>query len=111
MKFIETRKFTEIITKLLTDDGYKELQEFSIKNPKAGKVIKNTGGLRKLRWNVEGKGKRGGIRTLYYYADIHSIFFMIYAYPKNVADNITKQQSKLFKSLLDKIKKELEDNG
>jgi hypothetical protein len=111
MKFIETKKFTELITKLLNDDGYKELQEFLIKNPKAGKVIKNTGGLRKLRWAIEGKGKRGGIRTLYYYADMHSIFFMIYAYPKNVADNITKQQSKMFKTLIDNIKMELEKNG
>ena len=111
MKFIETPKFTDIITKLLKDDQYKELQEYLIKNPKAGATIPGTGGLRKLRWSLDGRGKRGGIRTLYYYADIHSVFFMIYAYPKNVTDNITQKQAKELRGLIEIIKKELKDNG
>ena len=111
MEFKETKKFTELITGLLNDDDYKDLQEFLIVNPKAGDVIQRTGGLRKIRWSTKIKGKSGGIRTLYYYAEINSIIFMIYAYPKSKKDNITSQQAKAFKSVIDNIKKDNKDNG
>ena len=107
MEFKETKKFTEIITSLLTDNEYRELQEYLINNPKAGTVIQNTGGLRKLRWALSGKGKSGGIRTLYYYADISSIIFMIYAYSKSEMENITDKEALIFKKLIDVIKQEL----
>jgi mRNA-degrading endonuclease RelE of RelBE toxin-antitoxin system len=109
MEFKEVKKFTEVIVDLLNDNDYKELQEFLIINPKAGDVIKKTGGLRKIRWSTKTKGKSGGIRTLYYYADINNIIFMIYAYPKSKTDNITDEQAKIFKKMIDTIKKELKN--
>jgi len=49
----------------LDDDDLKELQEYLFENPSSGVVIAGTGGLRKLRWKVPGKGKRGGARVIY----------------------------------------------
>ena len=67
MEIVETSIFTKEITRILTDDEYKEFQNFLIANPKAGAVIKGSGGLRKVRWKVKRSGKSGGIRTIYYY--------------------------------------------
>lgn len=51
MEFIETSFYTKYITSLLSDDEYKNLQNFLVEHPKSGKVIKGSGGLRKLRWD------------------------------------------------------------
>ena len=67
MEIAETSIFTKEITRILTDDEYKELQNFLVTQPKSGAVIKGSGGLRKVRWKVNGRGKSGGIRTIYYY--------------------------------------------
>ena len=61
MEFIETSIFTKTITSLLPEDDYKELQKELLLRPDAGPLIKGGGGLRKIRWNVKGKGKRGGM--------------------------------------------------
>ncbi len=68
MVIIELPAFTRRVTELLPDDEYKELQSTLVKRPDAGAVIKGSGGLRKLRWSIPGKGKRGGIRVIYYSA-------------------------------------------
>ena len=52
---------------LLTDDSYARLQQFLEANPDAGDVIQGTGGLRKIRWSTEGRGKRGGMRVIYFH--------------------------------------------
>lgn len=67
MIFIETDIFTEDCKELLSDDEYREFQQYLADNPTAGDVIQRTGGLRKVRWVSRGKGKRGGIRIIYYY--------------------------------------------
>jgi hypothetical protein len=63
--FIETKLFTKLVQKYLSDDEYWELQSLLMKQPQVGKVIPGTGGVRKLRWRMPGKGKRGGYRILY----------------------------------------------
>jgi hypothetical protein len=66
MQFIETSVFTKRIAEMLTDDEYHALQETLIQNPKAGPLIPGGKGLRKYRWAASGKGKRGGVRIIYY---------------------------------------------
>ncbi|STX88298.1 hypothetical protein [Legionella feeleii] len=61
MIFIETPIFTEDVIELLSDDEYSEFQTYLANNPTAGDVIQHTGGLRKMRWSANGKGKRGGV--------------------------------------------------
>ena len=76
--FIETAVFTEEVKALLSDDEYRSLQEFMAANPKYGRVLRDTGGLRKLRWAIEGRGKRGGVRVIYYYVTSDERIRMIY---------------------------------
>jgi mRNA-degrading endonuclease RelE of RelBE toxin-antitoxin system len=79
--FFETPLFTRLLPDYLDDDGYRMLQEALLKNPEKGDVMPGTGGFRKLRWRDprRGKGKRGGLRVIYYYltADHHIWFFTI----------------------------------
>jgi mRNA-degrading endonuclease RelE of RelBE toxin-antitoxin system len=67
MVFIETSVFTKQVAELLSDEEYVSLQTYLAENPTAGDVIQGTGGLRKLRWAAMGKGKRGGVRVIYFH--------------------------------------------
>jgi mRNA-degrading endonuclease RelE of RelBE toxin-antitoxin system len=67
MRFIETPLFTKLIKDLLPDDNYRLLQQTLLIRPEAGDLIRGGGGLRKIRWNLPGSGKRGGLRIIYYW--------------------------------------------
>ena len=86
--FVETRLFTRLVSQYLSDDEYLELQAALARDPEAGAVIPETGGIRKLRWGLQGRGKRGGLRVIYYVRDRKGIIWLLTLYPKNVADNI-----------------------
>jgi mRNA-degrading endonuclease RelE of RelBE toxin-antitoxin system len=79
MKFIETSIFTKLIQRLLPDESYRMLQMALMLRPNAGSVIKGSGGLRKIRWNLPGSGKRGGLRLIYY-CDRPDDIYMIFIY-------------------------------
>jgi len=86
--FIETKLFTRLVQKYLTDDEYQEVQALLIKNPNAGEVVPKTGGVRKLRWRAPGRGKRGGYRLIYFAQIEQGLIWMLTMYAKNVAENI-----------------------
>jgi mRNA-degrading endonuclease RelE of RelBE toxin-antitoxin system len=100
--FIETKLFTKLITDYLSDEEYSQLQQALIKNPEAGDLIPGSGGVRKLRWGVKGRGKRGGVRVIYYVRTRRGQIWMLTVYAKNVAENIPAH-------LLRKIKEEIDD--
>ena len=104
MEFVETKIFTEDITKLLSDEEYKALQILLLKNPKSGDVIRETGGIRKCRCAAKGHGKRGGIRIIYYYYVTDDIIYMLLAYPKNKKDDLSKTEKKYLKHLVEGFK-------
>ena len=93
MEFVETSSFTQRITKLLTDDEYYELQAMLADQPKAGDVIPGAGGLRKLRWRAKGRGKRGGLRVIYYCWSEDRLY-MIFVYDKARQGDLTPEQLK-----------------
>jgi len=64
MVIIETSIFTRQIQQLLSDDDYQQLQLELIRHPELGKIIPGSGGLRKIRWAPEGRGKSGSLRTI-----------------------------------------------
>lgn len=102
MVIIETRLFTKLIKELLSDDQYKKFQEALVNRPDMGDLIKDSGGLRKVRWHLEGTGKSGGIRVIYYWVvDNHQIR-MLYAYPKGKQDNLTKEQISQLKIIVER---------
>ncbi len=95
----------------LTDDDLKDLEILLCENPEAGKMIQGTGGLRKLRWSVPGKGKSGGIRTLYVdFASFEQIH-MIACFRKSEKQSLTKGEKNNIKSLIDQIKNNLRTHG
>ena len=97
MEFVETSVFTERITKLLTDDAYHDLQAVLAENPKAGDVIPGAGGLRKLRWRTAGRGKRGGLRIIYY-GWSEDRLYMIFVYDKAQQGDLTPEQLKVLRA-------------
>ncbi len=101
LTFIETRLFTSLIGKYLGDDEYSELQRALVTNPEAGDMIRGSGGLRKLRWGVEGRGKRGGIRIVYYLRTSENEIWMLTVYAKNEAASIPGHVLKKIKEQID----------
>ncbi len=100
--FIETRLFTKLVADYLRDDDYARLQEALMRAPEAGPVIPGSGGVRKLRWAAQGRGKSGGYRIIYYVRRTHGVIWLLTIYPKNVAENIRAH-------ILRQIAKEVED--
>lgn len=97
MEIVETQIYTEDITKLMSDEEYQELQQFLIEHPKSGDVIKNSKGLRKLRWKLPNKGKSGGIRNIYYYYEENKVIYMLYVYKKSETEDLTPKQIELLR--------------
>ncbi len=91
MVLVETSVFTRLIRELLSDEMYRRLQAHLVINPEAGDVIPGGAGLRKLRWREEGKGKRGGLRVIYYRIDSGRLY-LLYVYKKSDQPNLTKAQ-------------------
>ncbi len=102
MVIIETNVFTRRIKELMSDDEYKLLQESLINRPDVGVVIQGTGGLRKLRWKLEGRGKSGGVRIIYYWVSADDQIYMLYSYPKNEQEELTADQKKLLKKMVER---------
>ena len=102
IKIIETPIFTRKVTSLLTDEEYRNLQNELIMNPEKGKIIRGSGGLRKIRWGISGRGKSGGARIIYYWTLKKETILMLLIYPKNEQDNLTPSQLKMLKSIVEK---------
>ncbi|MGN0447598.1 MAG: type II toxin-antitoxin system RelE/ParE family toxin [Acutalibacteraceae bacterium] len=90
----------------LDDTDIKQLEKILLENPQKGDVIQNSGGARKLRIQLEGRGKRGGGRVIYVDIFEKEKLYLLLAYPKNVQDNLTASQLKLISEIIDTIKRE-----
>jgi hypothetical protein len=106
MKFRETSVFTKQVISLLSDEEYRDLQTDLILNPAAGKLIPKSGGLRKIRWSSpkRGKGKRGGIRAIYYWFVSDDEIYMLLAYGKGEKDDLTAKELKILRGLIEEMK-------
>jgi mRNA-degrading endonuclease RelE of RelBE toxin-antitoxin system len=97
MHFVETPIFTKEVRTLLSDEQYRGLQGALLLRPEQGALIKGSGGLRKIRWGAPGRGKRGGIRVIYYWHEGEEKFYMLFAYPKGTQDDLTPRQLRLLR--------------
>ena len=102
MEIIETSIFTRLVSDLLSSEAYRELQSDLVMHPDAGAVIAGSGGLRKLRWAGSGRGKRGGVRVIYYWVTARNSQLMLYIYPKNEKDDLTDTQIKTLRAVVEK---------
>ena len=107
--FVHTKIFDRLWSELgCDDDDLTELQKAISDDPQRPPVIPGTGGIRKIRISLDGKGKSGGARVLYVDFVIQGIVGLLSAYPKSVKENITDEEKKILKSMADTIKQKLE---
>ncbi|MEQ1689773.1 MAG: type II toxin-antitoxin system RelE/ParE family toxin [Gemmatimonas sp.] len=92
MRFIESAVFTSSLRRHLDDEQYRALQVALSLRPAQGTVIPGGAGLRKLRWGAEGRGTRGGVRTIYYWAVADDLCYMVYLYAKNEHGDLSPKQ-------------------
>lgn len=93
MELIETSFFTRQILDLLDDEEYRQFQIELSANPATGALIRGGGGIRKIRVAVGSRGKSGGARVIYYWAVRRDVILLLFAFPKNVASNLTASQT------------------
>ena len=113
---VETPAYLRAIADIWDIDTQNEFKTYIGTNFLLGDVIPNTGGIRKIRWNSSGHGKRGGTRVIYYYYNENHPIYLLFAYPKNVKDDLTEQENKILRQLVQQLKdsfrgKERRSNG
>lgn len=102
MEFIETILFRKRAIGLLDDDELRQLQLVLTYHPDRGVVIPGSGGIRKLRWAVAGKGKKGGLRIIYYWVTADHKIYFITLFKKSCKEDLTSQEIKSFKTMIER---------
>jgi mRNA-degrading endonuclease RelE of RelBE toxin-antitoxin system len=98
---VETPIFTKQVLDTLSADEYRLFQQTLVEHPDAGTTIVGSGGLRKLRWSAEGRGKRGGVRVIYYWFTARDTILLLFVYPKNVQDDLTPEQLRQLRTIVE----------
>ena len=101
MKIVETTIFTRRVTQLLSDDEYRLLQQALVLRPELGPIISGSGGIRKVRWQIRGRGKRGGVRVIYYWAVAQDTILMLFIYGKHERSDLTPAQLKVLRQIVE----------
>jgi len=96
----ETTVFSRQVEKLLDAESYRLLQLRLVQDPGAGALIQGTAGLRKIRWQGSGRGKRGGVRAIYYWATSQGEILMLLMYPKSERDDLSAEPKKVLVALV-----------
>lgn len=87
----------------MRDEHYRLLQLWLMANPEAGDVVRGSGGIRKLRWRSDGRGKRGGMRITYYYVNAKSHIHLLTLYRKSEVSDLSSDEIKLLRKLVKQI--------
>jgi hypothetical protein len=103
MTVVETPGFLREAAAALSDTERAELVSYLAANPEAGDVMPQTGGTRKVRWKVQGRGKRGGTRVIYYYHDESLPLFLLNVFAKNEKANLTKAERNEVRKLVPRL--------
>jgi hypothetical protein len=104
MVFVELTPFVAFRDEYWTDEELRALQNYLLLSPDAGDLIRGGGGLRKIRWAAQGRGKRGGARVIYYWHVAEHRIYLIYGYVKSERDDLTPQQVKVLAELMKDVK-------
>ena len=102
-QFVEAPAFARFRDHYLDDDGFAELQQYLAKNPDAGDMVPGAGGIRKVRWRDprRGKGRRGGLRVIYYCFLSEQEIWLLTLYDKDEAADLTKEEKGQLKRALE----------
>ncbi len=104
MQIFATKIYERAIRKLLSDDSRREMEAAIVADPVAAPVMPGTGGIRKLRWAGSGRGKRGGIRTIYFHHAGPEAIYMLTAYAKAALDDLSPSDKRALARLVAAIK-------
>jgi len=99
--FVETSVFSGQLLEHLHDEDYRSLQMALTLRPEQGALIPGSGGLRKIRWAPRGRGKRGGLRVIYYWDSAEDVIYLVYLYAKNELANLRPNQLKLLRRTIE----------
>jgi len=107
VEFIEAPLFTGMLKNYLDDDAYHLLQLALAQKPDFGAVIPGTGGFRKARWRDErrGKGKRGGLRVIYYHFEEEGLVWLLTIYDKSEMEDLSQDEKKLLRTAIEREKR------
>ncbi len=107
MVFVEAPAFTRRLSDYLDDDEFARMQAALISNPERGDVISGTGGFRKMRWADarRAKGKRGGLRVIYYWFEGDDEIWLMTLYDKNEANDLSAEQKRALKAAIEAERK------
>ena len=100
----ETPTFMRQAESVWRDEEREAFVDFIARNPEAGDVIPETGGVRKVRWSGQGRGKRGGARVIYFFHDRDTPIYLLMVYAKGVRENISPEAKKLVREFASRIK-------
>ena len=103
MTVLETPGFLRDAAAAMTEDGRIDVICFLAANPDAGDLMPDTGGGRKLRWRAQGRGKRGGVRVIYYFHNESLPLFLLSVFAKNEKASLTKAERNEMKALLPRL--------
>ena len=98
---VDLKSYQKDADRIFTEDEREKLVDFIAAYPEYGKVIPDTGGVRKIRWRARGHGKRGGARAIYYFRDLNMPVFMLAVYAKGEKINLTAAERKMMRRLVD----------
>ena len=100
MEFIETSGFSKIRENYFDDSQFNMLQLYLMDRPDAGNIIKGSGGIRKLRWGMQGQGKLGGVRVIYYWITKDNQILFLTAYAKSKASDLSQNAIKTMREIV-----------
>ena len=101
MEFRESRAFSKRVEDALSAEEYRALQLHLVARPNAGQVIPRTGGIRKLRWSVGRRGKRGGVRVIYFWYVAEERIYLLTLYAKNEKDDLSAVEQRVLRGLVE----------
>ncbi|SUT99918.1 toxin HigB-2 [Actinobacillus lignieresii] len=102
--FVELPPFNKFRYENLTDDDYREFQEYLMNNPEAGDIVQGINGLRKIRISTQSRGKKGGARVIYYYYVRGSQIWLFTGYNKSRKIDLNSMERKAFSKVLEHLK-------
>ena len=100
---VETPTFTRQVTQLLSDEEYRQIQNPLVEDPQCGDLIKGGGGIRKVRHAVQGRGKSGGVRAIYYWVKDRHQIYMLVVYPKSKKDTLSDDETAILRELVKEL--------
>jgi hypothetical protein len=103
---VETRQFQQRAATRMSDEERQAFITYIATDPEAGVIVPSTGGVRKVRWGIDSRGKRGGLRVMYYYHDDQMPIFLLTVFAKNEKDDIAESEKRVMRQVIPLLLKE-----